>query len=86
MTLGVNNLVENTKVTLLEQGLAIVSLDALAMMIPNGIGVIVPMGFGTTHNYSFMKLLDRSQALLVNLKVYFCSYAMNFNLKPKFQN
>ena len=50
MTLGVNNLVENTKVTLLEQGLAIVSLDALAMMIPNGIGVIVALGLGTTHN------------------------------------
>ena len=48
--IGVNNLVENTKVTLLEQGLAIVSLDALAMMIPNGIGVIVSLGFGTTHN------------------------------------
>ena len=48
MTLGVNNLVENTKVTLLEQGLAIVSLGVLAMMNPNGIGVIAKMVIGIT--------------------------------------
>ena len=48
MTLGVNNLVENTKVTLLEQGLAIVSLGVLALMIPNGNGVIAEMVIGIT--------------------------------------
>ena len=50
MTLGVNNLVENTKVTLLEQGLAIVSLGEQAMMIPNGIGLIAKMVIGTTNH------------------------------------
>ena len=50
MTLGVNNLVENTKVTLLEQGLVIVSLGAQAMMIPNGIGLIAKMVIGTTNH------------------------------------
>ena len=40
MTLGVNNLVENAKDKLLEQGLAIVSLGIQAVMIPNGIGKI----------------------------------------------
>ena len=48
MTLGVDNLVENTKVTLLEQGLVIVSLDALNMMNLIGIGVIVMTVIGIT--------------------------------------
>ena len=48
--IGVNNLVENTKVTLLEQGLAIVSLDALKLMNPNGNGVIAVMVIGTTNH------------------------------------
>ena len=48
MTLGVNNLVENTKVTLLEQGLAIVFMGTQAVMIPNGNGVIAKMVIGTT--------------------------------------
>ena len=47
--IGVNNLVENTKVTLLEQGLAIVSMGALILMNPNGNGVIVKMVIGTTN-------------------------------------
>ena len=68
--IGVNNLVENTKVTLLEQGLAIVSLDAPVMMNLTGIGVnVMSVVIGTTKHLQVevMKLLlTSSQASLVN--------------------